>query len=204
VPRGGATLTFELTVDDGETASLPDTVNITVKDVNHVPVALAEADPPVAGERATVQLSGIHSFDEDSDTLTYSWAQLAGSSVTLSDPTSVRPFFAAPLVGPAGERLTFELTVSDGLASDTATVDVVVENINHAPTAAAGPDQTVDKGTPVTLDGRASSDPDSDPLTFTWTQLSGPAVALSNLHSVTTTFTAPLQPAMRRRPCAFS
>ena len=194
VPRGGATLTFELTVDDGETSSPPDAVNITIKDMNHVPVALAEANPPVAGERATVQLSGLNSFDEDSDTLTYSWTQLAGSFVTLSDPTSVTPFFTTPLVGPAGERLTFALTVSDGLASDTATVDVFVENINHAPTADAGPEQTVDEGTPVTLDGRASSDPDSDPLTFTWTRLSGPAVALSNPHSVTTTFTAPPQP----------
>jgi hypothetical protein len=194
VPRGGATLTFELTVDDGETASLPDAVNITVKDVNHVPVALAEANPSAAREGATVQLSGLNSFDEDSDTLTYSWTQLAGSFVTLSDPTSVTPFFTAPLVGPAGERLAFALTVSDGLASDTATVDVSVENMNHAPSADAGPDQTVDEGTQVTLDGRASGDPDSDPLTFTWTQISGPAVALSNPHSVTPTFTAPPQP----------
>ena len=52
----------------------------------------------------------------------------------------------------------------------------------------------MDEGTQVTLDGRASSDPDSDPLIFTWTQLSGPSVALSNPHSVTATFTAPLQP----------
>ena len=129
-----------------ETSSLPDTVNITVKDVNHVPEALAEAHPPVAGEGATVQLSGLNSFDEDSDTLTYSWTQLAGSFVTLSDPTSVTPFFTAPFVGPAGERLTFALTVRDGLASDTATVDVFVENINHAPTADAGSEQPWMKG----------------------------------------------------------
>ena len=91
-----------------------------------MPEALAEANPPVAGEGAMVQLSGLNSFDEDSDTLTYSWTQLAGSLVTLSDPTSSTPFFTAPLVGSAGEQLTFELTVSDGLASDTATVHVVV------------------------------------------------------------------------------
>ena len=42
------------TVDDGETARLPDAVNMTIKDVNHVPVALAQGDPPVAGRRAAV------------------------------------------------------------------------------------------------------------------------------------------------------
>jgi hypothetical protein len=81
--------------------------------------------------------------------------------------------------------------VSDGTASSTANVNIIVQNINHAPTAVVGNNQTINEGNPVTLDGTASSDPDSDPLTFTWTQLSGPAVTLSDPHSSTPTFTAP-------------
>ena len=45
--------------------------------------------------------------------------------------------------------------------------------------------------TVVTLDGRGSSDPDGDPLTFVWTQTAGPSVALPNANSATPTFVAP-------------
>jgi hypothetical protein len=59
------------------------------------------------------------------------------------------------------------------------------------PIANAGPDQTVAASSLVTLDGSASSDPNNDPLTFTWTQLQGPAVTLSSTTAAKPTFTAP-------------
>ena len=50
---------------------------------------------------------------------------------------------------------------------------------NNPPTADAGPDQTVDcestGGALVTLDGTGSSDPDLDPLSYTWTNAFGVA-----------------------------
>jgi beta propeller repeat protein len=51
--------------------------------------------------------------------------------------------------------------------------DIYRLTLNRAPEASAGPDQEVAATSPqgalVTLDGSASSDPDGDPLTFTWT-----------------------------------
>ena len=63
---------------------------------------------------------------------------------------------------------------------------------NTPPTAEAGADQSVVAGAEVTLDGSGSFDPDGDPLTFTWSQIAGPEVQLSDAHAASPTFTAPV------------
>ena len=62
---------------------------------------------------------------------------------------------------------------------------------NGAPVADAGGDQQAGEGVSVTLDGRASSDPDGDPLTFAWSQVSGPSVDLDDPTLDTPSFVAP-------------
>jgi hypothetical protein len=57
--------------------------------------------------------------------------------------------------------------------------------------ANAGPDQTVDAGATVTLDGSSSSDADGHSLTYAWTQTSGTSVTLSSSTASQPTFTAP-------------
>lgn len=190
VPVGGETLTFQLVVNDGTLSSDPDTVNITVKNVNHPPVADAGDDQTVQ-EGSPVTLDGSASFDVDNETLIYNWAQTAGPSVTLSDPSIAQPFFTAPQVGPGGETLTFNLAVSDGIDTAVDSVHVIVENVNHPPLANAGSDQSISEESPVILDGTGSSDPDGDGLTYTWGQSAGTPVTLSSNHSPTPSFTAP-------------
>lgn len=189
VEIGGATLTFQLTVSDGEFSSAA-TTNVTVKNVNHPPLANAGADVTVA-EGVLVTLDGSASFDPDGDQLSFDWVQTGGRSVSLSSASDAQPTFVAPAVGSSGETLTFTLTVSDGIDSDSDTVDVVIESVNHAPIANAGADQTRDEGSVVMLDGSASRDPDGDRLSFSWFQLTGPQVTLSDAASPTPTFTAP-------------
>jgi PKD domain len=190
VAPGGATLTFQLVVSDGQQASAPALVNVTVANVNHPPVADAGADQ-VVNEGSAVALIGSSSFDPDGESLTYTWTQISGPPVALANATAAQASFAAPPIGPGGAMLTFALTVSDGIASGADSVTVQVENVNHTPAADAGADQTKNGGSLITLDGTASSDPDGDGLTYAWTQLSGTPVTLAGAASATPSFTAP-------------
>jgi chitinase len=193
VAFGGATVTFRLTVDDGVHTSAPDTVDVTVINVNQAPVAEAGADQTVR-EGSTVTLHGGDTFDPDGDALFYFWSQTAGPAVTLSDPLAANPTFTAPA---AGDTLAFTLLVADLVADpddqmvSTDDVQVFVTSANQVPVAQAGSDQTADEGTLVTLQGTASHDPDGTPLTYSWMQMSGPAVVVSNPAGPTPTFTAP-------------
>jgi hypothetical protein len=195
VDSGGATLTFELTVDDGNGGNDTDTVDILVQNVNQALVADAGSNQSVT-EGDNVTLNGTASNDTDGTIASYSWNQTSGTPVTLDNATSSMASFTAPEVDSDGDVLTFELTVDDGNGGgDTDTADVSVNNINQTPVADAGPDQTGDEGTVVTLNGTGSSDPDDypEPLTYLWEQIdnSGFAISLSDPTSATPSFTAP-------------
>ncbi|MDE3226127.1 MAG: hypothetical protein KGO52_01070 [Nitrospirota bacterium] len=68
---------------------------------------------------------------------------------------------------------------------------------NGAPTAQAGPDQTVKAGTTVALGALQSRDPDGDPLRYEWSQVRGNKVSLLDADSAKATFVAPKVSARR-------
>ncbi|QKX17628.1 glycosyl hydrolase family 18 protein [Microbulbifer sp. YPW1] len=158
---------------------------------NRTPTARAGGDLSV-DSGASVTLDGSNSSDLDNDPLTYSWTQVSGTSVSLQNATSASANFTAPTVS-ADETLVFALTVADDSnASDTDQVSVTVlaEQPNRAPSADAGADQMVVTPATVALSGSASSDPDGDALTYSWSQLSGTVVTLSDDSTASPTFSA--------------
>ena len=109
----------------------------------------------------------------------------ATTTLTIPAGTAVRAWYL--LAEADGAK-----TVQESLESNNVK-KVTIALASGPPTAVAGPDQDVDRGAPVTLDGSASSDPDGQALTWTWTQVSGPDVTggAGVLTGVSPAFTSP-------------
>ncbi|HUM10680.1 MAG TPA: FG-GAP-like repeat-containing protein [Myxococcaceae bacterium] len=154
------------------------------------PIASAGSDQTRwKGDR--VVLDGSKSQSVAGHGLTYRWTQTTGATVMLADGDSSNPSFTAPRVT---GTLAFSLVVVEsGVESTPSVVHVQVQN--RAPFADAGADLAAARGSTVTLSGWGSIDPDGDPLVATWTQVSGPAVALVDLGDGTARFKAPDVPA---------
>ncbi|MDD2768439.1 MAG: PKD domain-containing protein, partial [Methylococcus sp.] len=149
---------------------------------NKPPVANAGPDQAVTiaqGQTSiAVTLNGSGSSDPDGSIAAYTWtgtpdpADTVNPSVTLNAGTYV-----------------FTLVVKDnkGAASPADTVTIVVNPApapNRAPTANAGPDQSVtlpsgQTGITVTLNGSGSSDPDGSIAAYRWTGNPDPADTVS-------------------------
>jgi hypothetical protein len=182
-------------------ATAVNTANIESDFSNEVSAALSTSNqPPVANagpdqnvnEGVVVTLSGANSRDPEGGTLTYSWCQISGTLVSLSNPSAAQTTFTPPNVGPNGETLGFQLTVTDsgGLQSaDTCLVSALW--INQPPSANAGLDLSAKEGAVVTLNGASSSDPDGFALSYVWSQSGGTPVVLSSADVAQPTFRAP-------------
>ena len=174
----------QLVVNDGGKSSALAFITITTDEQNAAPVANAGRNQSVrVSSEDNVELDGSFSSDANRDPLVYTWkleSIPSGSTAALSSTSAVRPTFKADKAG----SYVASLIVSDGSQiSNFATVTVTASTVNSAPTARIASLGPVAAGKTITLDGGTSSDPDRDPLTYTWVLISQPTGSSEALSS---------------------
>jgi M6 family metalloprotease-like protein len=174
IPTRPGSYLFSLVVHDPYDLSDADTVRVTV--LNHPPSA--DAGPNQTAEVSQrITLDAHLSSDPDQDPLQYEWTQTQGFPVTLDLTDPVHPYFDPPMIG----LYVFSLRVFDGYNWSTNLAEAQAEAtaaVNHRPVANAGPDRQGYRAATFQLDGSGSYDPNTDPITFQWTQLQGSTVNL--------------------------
>jgi VCBS repeat-containing protein len=185
-PNFHGTDSFTYRAYDGVAYSAEATVSITVTPANDAPTLNSIGGKTVSeGSLLSFTVSGT---DPDiGDTLAYSATGLPSGS-TLNSVTGV--FSWTPGFNQSGDySVTFNVTDAGGLSASEV-VTITVTNVNQAPAANAGANQSVNEGATVTLNG-SGTDPDGTIASYSWTQTAGAAVTLSSATAAQPTFTAP-------------
>ncbi len=181
-------LGFQLTVTDTENQSDSDQVVIFVVPENSAPVANAGPDRTV-DENTVLDLMCTGS-DPDGDIIEFFWSSPSSEATIASASTPMASVQAPSVVTDSTIILT--CTVSDGRLSSSDSMTLTVRNVlNLDIVADAGPDRIVNENVIVSLDGSKSYDPENQPLSYMWTQISGEQVTLSSTTSTAPSFTSP-------------
>jgi hypothetical protein len=183
--------TLRLTASDGA-LDRSDDIIVTVgpqSAANQAPVVNAGPDQMITLP-AAANLAGAATDDglPLGSTLTFSWSYVAGPGpVTFSDASSLKSAATFSVAG----SYTLRLTASDGKATTSDDMTVIVSNANStsnstikpankAPVVNAGPDQTITLPAPATLSGSATDDglPTGSTIALNWTKVSGPGTVV--------------------------
>ena len=188
------TLEFSLTVSDPFGGSSQESITINVHPINHTPTVDAGRDKLLLPSVNAITLFA-NAHDSDGDLLSFTWKQIGGQHLSSTDLNKKHlTLDSAFLDFNNFETITFEVTVDDGFGgTDSDIVDVYIGAFGAESSTIrvnAGPIQTVNEGSQVTLFGEGW-EVDNKPITFSWLQSTGPMVTLSSTVVAQPIFTAP-------------
>jgi PKD repeat protein len=130
---------------------------------NQPPIAAASANPSSGIAPLVVSFSSAGSFDPEGGVLTYNWNFGDGTSSTSANPSHT---YSAP-----GSYLP-SLTVSDGVnATTSSSLTITVTAAGNQPPIAAASGSPTSGTVPlaVNFSSAGSSDPEGQPLSYSWT-----------------------------------
>lgn len=144
---------------------------------------------PVPGGAVTISGDGLAPRSDASVSL-FSEPVVLGT-VHADDAGNFSGTFPIPVDTELGPHRIEVSGIAPDSSARTLVFDIWVSSSNRQPLADAGTGVAAKEGELVMLDGSGSSDPDGDPLDYTWTQLEGTAVTLSDTSVAKPTFTVP-------------
>jgi len=100
-------------------------------------VASASASAASVQEGQPFSVDASASTTNTGSALTYAWSQIAGPTITISNPNTAKLDLNAPEVA-ADEQAQFRVTVNAGAVVSQATVNVTFSNIAQTPTYGGG------------------------------------------------------------------
>ena len=173
------TYQFSVQMIDNNTATISDTVKITVNAANYnaLPVAVAGKDQTITLPTNTVTVNGSASYDSDGTIGSYQWTKIAGpAQFSIAAATQSQTTINNLVQG----VYKFELKVTDNksaIAKDTIQVTVNAAPLpNQPPVAVAGNNQVITLPvSSVTVNGNGSTDADGSITGYQWTKIDGPA-----------------------------
>lgn len=154
-------VTVTLTITDAEGASATDEVVVTV---NAPPVAEISASASTIMPGDSVAFSAASSTDSDGEITSYVWSSASWSDDLVGSEQTI--VFTEP-----GDYVVTLSVTDDNGASNSASITITVGDLPNAPPVAsvgASKEITVGVAESVTLNGAASTDPEGDIASYSW------------------------------------
>lgn len=169
----------------------------TATPTNPSPTIVTNGNQSDIAADATVTLDASTSTIASGSIASFSWTQLTGPNVTLTNANTATATYTAPTQG-TDSTLTFRVTATSDLGEESTsdvTHGVLAEVGAPIFSCYAGEDKYALSGAEFMLDGRGSlivngSEP-VYPGNYFWTQVSGPAVTLTRENTAVPRFIAP-------------
>lgn len=183
---------YEITleVSDGELKSSK-TIQLVILQRNTVPVTGINVNSLTPQQGETITFSGV-ALDNESDELIYQWQLLSKPNDSTTELSTPKLINTQLYLDKSGDYLVSFIASDNELSSEPVT-KVVKASVNHAPVI-TGVNYSIQikTGVPTNLSVNAT-DPEGQPLTYTWQitkKDAGTSAVFSNTTEAATEFTA--------------